>query len=98
MRELLIEARLLLRGEVARLPLITCFGLQLDMPVIQRLEHLAKNIEKLSITGFTRDLRSVHVVLLLPVDISQLEEGIPTVKGLSQLLEILLGIANKHGG
>ena len=68
------------------------------MPVIQWVEHLAKNIEELIITGFARDLRSVDVVLLSPVDLSQLEEGIPVVKGLPQLLEILFRIANDHGG
>ena len=64
------------------------------MTVIQRVEHLAHDIEELVIAGFTRDLRSVDVVLLSPVDLSQLEEGIPVVKGLPQLLEILFGIAN----
>jgi hypothetical protein len=68
------------------------------MPVIQWVEHLAKNIEELIITGFTRDLRSVDVVLLSPVDLSQIEEGIPVVKGLPQLLKILFRIANDHGG
>ena len=68
------------------------------MPIIQRVEHLAKNIEELIIAGFTRDLRPMDVVLLSPVDLSQLEEGIPVVKGLPQLLEILFGIANDHGG
>ena len=68
------------------------------MPVIQRVEHLAKNIEELIIAGITRDLRSVDVVLLPPIDLSQLEEGIPVVKGLPQLLEIVFGIANYHNG
>jgi hypothetical protein len=53
------------------------------MPVIQRVEHLAKNIEEFIIAGITRDLRS---------------EGIPVVKGLPQLPEVFFGIANYHNG
>ena len=67
------------------------------MPVIQRVEHPAEDIEELVVTGLTCDPGPVGVVLLLPVDLPQLEKWIPVVKGLPQLLEILLGIAIAHG-
>jgi hypothetical protein len=67
------------------------------MPVMQRGEHLAENIEELIITGLPCDFWSVDVILLFPVDIPQLEKWIPVVEGLPQLFEILFRVATLHG-
>jgi hypothetical protein len=67
------------------------------MPVMQRGEHLAENIEELIITGLRCDFWSVGVVLFFPVDISQFEKWISIVEGLPQLFEILFRVANDHG-
>jgi hypothetical protein len=40
------------------------FGLQLDVPVIQRVEHLAHGIEELVIAGRTCDFGPLGVILL----------------------------------
>jgi len=66
------------------------------MPIVQRREHLAKDIEQFVITGLARDLRSISFVLLLPVDIPYFEKWIPVVKGLPKLFEILFGVAIDH--
>ena len=66
------------------------------MPVIQRLEHLAKNIEQFIITGLARDSGPVSFILLLPIDIPYFEKWIPVVKGLPKLFEILFGVAIEH--
>jgi hypothetical protein len=50
------------------------------------------------VTGPSPDPWSVFVVLRLPVNASQLEEGIPVVKGLPELIEKLFRVANDHGG
>src|SRR5580704_5784995 len=68
-REFLPKSRFFLWVEVSLLPIPTCFGYQLDMPVMQRGEHLAENIEELIITGLPRDFWSVGVILFFPVDI-----------------------------
>lgn len=96
-REFLPKSGLFLWVEVSFLPIPTCFGYQLDMPVMQRGEHLAENIEELIVTGLPRDFWSVGVILLFPVDIPQLEKWIPVVEGLPQLFEILFRVANDHG-
>jgi hypothetical protein len=67
------------------------------MPVMQRGEHLAENIEELIITDLPCDFWSVGVILFFPVDISQFEKWIPVVEGLPQLFEILFRVANDHG-
>jgi hypothetical protein len=86
------------RGEVSFLPIPFCFGHQLDMAVIQRVEHLAEDIEELIITCLPCDFGSAGNVLLLPIDISQFEKWIPVTEGFPQLFEILFGVANDHGG
>ena len=96
-REFLPKSGLYLWGEVSFLPIPTCFGYQLDMPVMQRGEHLAENIEELIITGLPCDFWSVGVILFFPIDIPQFEKWIPVVEGLPQLLEILFRVANDHG-
>src|SRR5450631_857634 len=97
-REFLPKSGLFLWIEVSFLPIPNCFGCQLDMPVMQRGEHLAENIEELMITGLPCDFWSVDVILFFPVDIPQLEKWIPVVEGLPQLFEILFGVTNLHGG
>ena len=59
--------------EVSFLPIASCLGYQLDMPVMQRSEQLAENIEELIITGLPRDFWSVGPKLFFPVDIPQFE-------------------------
>ena len=96
-REFLPKSGLYLWGEVSFLPIPTCFGYQLDMPVMQRGEHLAENIEELIITGLPCDFWSVGVILFFPIDIPQFEKWIPVVEGLPQLFEVLCRVANDHG-
>src|SRR5258708_6801610 len=95
--ELLPESGLGLRVEVPFLPVHLRFGRQLHVPVIQRIEHPAEDIEELIITGLSRDFGPIGVILIFPVDIPQLEKWIPVVKGLPQLFEILFRVANDHG-
>src|SRR5687767_9452785 len=66
------------------------------MPIIQRREHLAKNIEQLIITRLARDSTPVSFILLLPVDTPYFEKWIPVVKGHPKLFEILFGVAIEH--
>src|SRR5262245_24724359 len=68
------------------------------MPIVQRVDHPAEDIEELIVGGVLGDFRSVGGVLLLPVDLPELEEGIPFVKGLPQRLEIPFRIAIAHAG
>ena len=78
LRELLPELRLFLRSEI---PLFAVhFGFQLDMPVIQRVEHPAQNIEELIIAGLIRHFRSIGSVLLIPIDTPQPEERVSLLK------------------
>jgi hypothetical protein len=97
LREFRGESGFFLGGKYAffRKPLRS--GLQLDMSVIQRVEHLAENIEEFLVGGPAGDLGAVGVILLFPVDIPQLEKWIPVVKGLPQLFEILFRVAIRHG-
>src|ERR1700687_6354573 len=67
-REFLPKSGLFLWVEVSFLPILTCFGYQLDMPVMQRGAPFAENIEELIVTGLPRDFWSVGVILLFPVD------------------------------
>lgn len=67
------------------------------MPVIQRIEHQAEDIEQLIITRLPRDFGSVGFILLFPVDTPQFEKWIPVVKGLPQVFEILFRVRNDHG-
>jgi hypothetical protein len=96
-REFLPKSGLFLWVEVSFLPIPTCFGYQLDMPVMQWGEHLAENIEEFIIIGLPCDFWPVGVILLFPVDIPQFEKWIPVVEGLPQLFEILFRVANDHG-
>src|SRR5262245_22974373 len=68
------------------------------MTIVQRVDHPAEDIEELIVGGVLGDFRSVGGVLLLPVDLPELEEWIPFVKGLPQRLEILFWIAIAHAG
>ena len=95
--EFLPKSGLFLRVEVSLPPIPTCFGYQLDMPVTQRGEHLAENIEEFIVTGLPCDFWSVDVILFFPVDIPQLEKWLPVVEGLPQLFEILFRVTNDHG-
>jgi hypothetical protein len=92
-----MESGRLLWPEVSCLPMSASFDLQLDMPIIQRLEHLAEDIEKLMIAGLLCDFGPVRVVLLFPVDIPQLEKWVSVVEGVPQGVEILFRVA-KHDG
>ncbi len=95
-REFPVEPRLSFRSVK---PLLAAFGFlnrQLNMPVIQWLEHLAENIKKLIITGFTCDFGPERFVLLIPVDIAQAKKRIPVVKSVPQVFKILFGIAIDH--
>jgi hypothetical protein len=92
-----MESGRLLWPEVSCLPMSASFDLQLDMPIIQRIEHLAEDIEKLIIAGLPCDFGPVRVVLLFPVDIPQLEKWVSVVEGVPQGVEILFRVA-KHDG
>src|ERR1700730_1380653 len=96
-REFLPKSGLSLWVEVSFLPIPTCFGYQLDMPVMQRGEHLAENIEEVIITGLRCDFWPVGVILLFPVDIPQFEKWISILEDLPQLFQILFSVANDHG-
>jgi len=52
------------------------------MPIVQRGQHVAKNIEELIFAGIRRNFWSEDVVLFFPINIPQLEEWIPVKKGL----------------
>jgi len=97
-REFLPESGRFLGGEVSSLPIPAYITEQLDMPVVQRVEHLTEDIEERVITGFPCDFRSVDIVLLLPINIPQFEKRIPFMEGLPQLFEILFRIADDHVG
>jgi hypothetical protein len=58
------------------------------MAIIQRIEHLAKYVEKFIICGQRGYFGSVGFILLFPVDIPQFEKWIPVMKGFPQFLEI----------
>jgi hypothetical protein len=80
LRELLPESRFFLRIEISSLA--THFGFQLDMSVIQRVEHLAENIEELIVACLTGHLRPVDLILIVPIDIPQFKKRVSLVKGL----------------
>jgi hypothetical protein len=92
-----MESGRLLWPEVSCLLMSASFDLQLDMPIIQRLEHLAEDVEKLIIACLLYDFGSVRVVLLFPIDIPQLEKWVSVVEGVPQGFEILVRVA-KHDG
>jgi len=73
------------------------FDPQLDMPVIQRIEYLAEDIEKLIVACLLCDFGSVRVVLLFPVDIPQLKKWVSVVEGVPQRFEIPFRVANHDG-
>jgi hypothetical protein len=89
-----MESGFFLWVEISPLLMSASLGLQFDMPIIQRIEHLAEDIEKVVVTGILCDFRSVRVVLLLPVDMPQLEKWISVVEGIPQGFEILFRVAN----
>ena len=70
---------------------------QLDMPVIQRIEYLAEDIEKLIVACRLCDFGSVGVVLLFPIDIPHLKKWVSVVEGLPQRVEIPFRVANHDG-
>src|SRR5262245_3776855 len=92
-----MESGLFLWVEISCLLISTSLGLQLDMPVIQRTEHLAEDLEKLIIGSLLCDFWSVRVVLLFPVDIPQLEKWVSVVEGIPQGFEILFRVTNHDG-
>jgi hypothetical protein len=93
----LMESGLFPWAEIS-FPLIpTALDPQLDMPVIQRIEHLAEDIEKLIVACRLCDLGSVRVVLLFPVDIPQLKKWVSVVEGVPQRVEIPFRVANHDG-
>ena len=98
LRELLMESGLFLRAEISSLPIPACLRLQLDMPVIQRIEHPAEDIEQLVIPGFICDFGSVDVILVFPVDIPQFEKWVSVAEGVPQEFEILFRVASGHQG
>src|SRR3974390_2195391 len=67
------------------------------MPVIQRIEYLAEDIEKLIIACLLSDLGSVRVVLFFPVDTPQLKKWVSVVEGVPQRFEIPFRVANHDG-
>ena len=93
----LIESWLFLWTEISRPLMLASFNLQLDMPVIQRIEHLAEDVEKLIIGSFLCDFGSVRVVLLFPVNIPQLKKWVSIVEGVPQRVEIPLRVADHDG-
>ena len=70
---------------------------QLDMPVIQRIEYLAEDIEKLIVACLLCDFGSVRVVLFFPVDTPQLKKWVSVVEGVPQRFEIPFRVANHDG-
>ena len=66
------------------------------MPVIQRIKHLAEDIEELVIARPICDLGSVGLVLLFPVDIPQVEKWVSFVEGLPQGFEVLFRVTYHH--
>ena len=92
-----MESGFFLWVEISRLLMSASLGLQFNMPVIQRIEHLAEDIEKVVVASLLRDFWSVLVVLLFPVDMPQLEKWIPIVEGIPQRFEILFRVANHDG-
>jgi hypothetical protein len=67
------------------------------MPVIQRTEHPAEDIEEFVVAGLACDSGSVGVMLPFPIDIPQLEKWVPFVEGLPQDFKILFRVADAHG-
>ena len=89
-----VESRLFLRVEISFPLMLASLDPQLDMPVIQRIEYLAEDIEKLTIACLLCDFGSVRVVLLFPVDIPQLKKWVSFVEGVPQRFEIPFRVAN----
>jgi hypothetical protein len=92
-----MESGLFLCAEISRPLMPASFNLQLDMPVIQRIEYLAEDVEKLVIGCLLCDFGSVRVVLLFPVNIPQLKKWVSVVEGVPQRFEIPFRIANHDG-
>jgi hypothetical protein len=84
----LMKSGLFLWVEISRPLMPASLDSQLDMPVIQRIEYLAEDIEKLIIACLLPDFGSVRVVLLFPIDIPQLEKWVSVVEGVPQRFEI----------
>ena len=92
-----MESGFFLWVEISRLLMSASLGLQFDMPVIQRVEHLAEDIKKVVVAGLLCNFWSVRVVLLFPVDMPQLEKWISVVERIPQRFEILFWVANHDG-
>src|SRR6516164_1868015 len=89
-----VESGFLLWAEISWPLMPASLDPQLDMPVIQRIEHLAEDIEKLIIACLLCDFGSVRVVLLFPVDIPKLKKWVTVVEGIPQRFEIPFRGAN----
>ena len=90
----LMESGLFLWAEISCPLMPASFNFQLNMPVIQRSEHLAEYIEKPIIACLLCDFWSVRVVLLFPVNIPQLKKWVSVVEGVPQGFEIPFRVAN----
>jgi hypothetical protein len=93
----LMESGLFLWAEISCPLMPASFDLQLDMPVIQRIEYLAEDIEKLIIACLLCDLGPIRVVLRFPVDMPQLKKWVSVVEGVPQRFEIPFRVANHDG-
>ena len=67
------------------------------MPVIQRAEHPAEDIEKLTFAGLVCDFRPVGLIPLFPVDMPQVKKRISVVERLPQEFKIPFRVSNGHG-
>ena len=93
----LMESGLFLWAEISCPLMPASLDPQLDMPVVQRIEYLAEDIEKLIVARLLCDFGSVRVVLLFPVDIPQLKKWVSVVEGVPQRFEIPFSVANHDG-
>src|SRR6478672_11876825 len=67
------------------------------MPVIQRPEHPAEDIEELTFAGLVCDFRPVGLILLFPVHMPQFKKRISVVERLPQEFKIPFRVSNNHG-
>src|SRR5690242_15224551 len=97
-REFPLKARLLFGREVARRATPPDSGLELHVPVIQRPQHGAEDVEKLVTGGIPGHSRPVDLVLFVPVDLPQFEKRVCVVECPPQQFEISFRIARVHHG
>src|SRR6516162_5972446 len=86
LRKLLMESRLLLRGEISPPASAVRPSFDLDMPVIQGIKHLAEDVKELVIVGRVINPWSVGLILFFPIHIPELEKRVPVVEGLPEKL------------